>query len=47
MNAFNHTQWMGNVQQGGINNDINSASFGQITNVYDPRTIQLGMRIVF
>jgi hypothetical protein len=46
-NAFNHTQWIGNVQQGGITNDINSASFGQVTNVYDPRTVQLGLRLVF
>ncbi len=47
MNAFNHTQWVGNVQQGGITNDFNSKSFGQVTNTYDPRTIQLGLRFVF
>jgi hypothetical protein len=46
-NAFNHTQLVGNVQQGGMTNDINNASFGAITRAYDPRTIQLGMKIVF
>jgi hypothetical protein len=46
-NAFNHTQLVGNVQQGGMTNDINNDSFGQITRAYDPRTIQLGMKLVF
>jgi hypothetical protein len=46
-NAFNHTQLIGNVQQGGMNNNAADPHFGQINSAYDPRTIQLGLKLVF
>ena len=46
-NAFNHTQLIGNAQQGGMNNNAADPHFGQINSAYDPRTIQLGLKLVF
>jgi hypothetical protein len=46
-NAFNHTQLVGNVQQGGIQNDFNNNAFGQVNQAYSPRTLQLGLKMVF
>jgi hypothetical protein len=46
-NLWNHTQFIGNVQQGGISNDLSASDFGKVTAAYDPRTLQLGLKLVF
>jgi hypothetical protein len=45
-NTFNHTQFQADVT-GGIHNDIGDANFGQITQTFDPRTMQLGLKLIF
>jgi hypothetical protein len=46
-NAWNHTQFKGDVQNGGISTTTGSSNFGQVTAAYDPRTFQLGARLIF
>jgi len=46
-NLWNHTQFMGNVQQGGISTSLGAGNFGAITQAYDPRVIQLGLKLTF
>jgi len=46
-NIWNHPQWVGDEQQGGINTNASSSGFGQITSAYDPRTIQLALKFYF
>jgi hypothetical protein len=46
-NIWNHTQFKGSVQTGGINTTLGGSNFGQITAAYDPRIIQLGAKLVF
>jgi len=54
-NIWNHTQFIGNVQQGGIGTSISvknglpvpGSNFGAFTSAYDPRTLQLGLKMVF
>jgi hypothetical protein len=55
-NIWNHTQFKGDVGNGGLNNSISfnsDGSFasgqnpGAITAAYDPRTIQLGLKLIF
>jgi hypothetical protein len=43
-NAFNHVQFFGSAA---VDDDISSASFGQITNADSPRLVQLAARFVF
>jgi hypothetical protein len=45
-NAWNHTQFKGDVN-GGISTSDTSSTFGQVTSAYDPRVFQLGMKVVF
>ena len=45
-NTFNHTQFQADTT-GGINNGIGDAKFAQITQTFDPRTMQLGMKLIF
>jgi len=45
-NTFNHTQFQADTT-GGINNSFGGGSFGQLTSTYDPRTMQLGMKLIF
>ncbi len=40
-NTFNHTQF------NAVGSNYSNADFGQVTSVYDPRTIQLGMKLYF
>jgi len=40
-NTFNHTQF------NGIGTSFPSAQFGQVTSMYDPRSIQLGAKLVY
>ncbi len=42
-NAFNHTSFAVSNEQ----NDINSVTFGRLTTAFDPRILQLGLKINF
>jgi carboxypeptidase family protein len=47
-NVWNHTQFRGDVNSGGINTAIGGgADTGKITSAYDPRTLQLGVKVIF
>lgn len=46
-NAFNHPQFQGNVNTGGLGNNLGSGAFGQITSAYDPRELQLALKFIF
>jgi|CZLA01.1.fsa_nt_gi hypothetical protein len=46
-NLWNHTQFVGNVQQGGIGTQVGGSNFGSFTSASDPRTLQLGLKMVF
>lgn len=46
-NAWNHTQWIGDTQNGGINTSFGGSNFGAITKAADPRTIQLALKFFF
>lgn len=45
-NTWNHTQFQADTT-GGINNSFGGGSFGQLTNTFDPRTMQLGLKLIF
>lgn len=42
-NAFNHTNYFVGAEQ----NDINSTTFGRLTTAFDPRILQIGLKINF
>jgi outer membrane receptor protein involved in Fe transport len=46
-NAFNHTQFEGNSNLGGLSNNLGASNFGQITNAYDGRQFQLGLKLFY
>jgi hypothetical protein len=46
-NIFNHPQFVGDEQQGGISTNLGSSNFGQVTSAYDPRVIQLALKLSF
>jgi hypothetical protein len=46
-NVFNHTQFKGDVNNGGINTAIGGGDVGKITSAYDARTLQLGVKVIF
>jgi hypothetical protein len=46
-NLWNHTQFMGDIGNGGIGTTLGGGNFGVITNAFDPRTIQLGLKLLF
>ena len=49
-NVWNHTQWNGNqILAGGqgISSNFGSSNFGAVTQAYDPRTIQLALKLSF
>jgi hypothetical protein len=46
-NTFNHTQFRGDIQGGGISTQLGADDFGQITSAFDPRQIQLGLKLIF
>jgi Carboxypeptidase regulatory-like domain len=45
--AFNHPQFEGNSNTGGISTNFGSANFGTVTNAYDPRELQLALKFIF
>jgi hypothetical protein len=46
-NTWNHTQFIGNEQQGGISSTFGASNFGAVTSAYDPRVFQLGAKLIF
>jgi hypothetical protein len=46
-NTWNHTQFRGDANTGGISLNTGAGNFGAITNAFDPREFQLGARLVF
>ncbi len=46
-NAFNHTQFEGNANTGGISNNFGAGDFGQVKNAYDGRQFQLALKLIF
>jgi hypothetical protein len=46
-NAFNHTQFEGNSNTGGISNNFGAGDFGQVKNAYDGRQLQLALKLIF
>lgn len=46
-NAWNHPQWIGDALNGGINTYYGASNFGTVTAAYDPRTIQLALKLSY
>src|SRR5215469_753676 len=46
-NIWNHPQLQGDTSNGGISTKVSSSNFGAVTNAYDPRTIQLALKLTF
>ena len=46
-NTWNHTQFKGDINNGGISNSFGSSNFGAVTGAFDPREFQLGLKVVF
>ena len=49
-NVWNHTQWNGNqILNGGqgISTNFGAGDFGQVKAAYDPRTVQLALKLSF
>ena len=46
-NIWNHTQFRGDVNGGGINSAIGGTDVGKITSANDARTLQLGAKVIF
>jgi hypothetical protein len=46
-NTWNHTQFRGDIQGGGINTALGGSGFGAITGAFDPRQLQLGLKLIF
>jgi hypothetical protein len=46
-NTWNHTQFHGDVNTGGITLQTGAGDFGQVKTAFDPREFQLGAKLVF
>lgn len=46
-NIWNHTQFKGDANNGGISMNLGSSNFGAVTAAFDPREFQLGAKVVF
>jgi hypothetical protein len=46
-NVWNHTEWIGSGPLGGVSTNFGSSNFGAVTNAYDPRTVQLALKLSF
>ena len=46
-NAWNHTQFKGDKNNGGIGNNVGSGNFGQVTSAFDGRQFQLGLKLMY
>jgi hypothetical protein len=46
-NTWNHTQFRGDANGGGIDINTTDSRFGQVTAAFDPRVFQLGGKLIF
>ncbi|MGB2603061.1 MAG: hypothetical protein WBC78_05675, partial [Candidatus Sulfotelmatobacter sp.] len=46
-NVWNHTQFKGDANNGGISLDQGASNFGAITSAFDPRVFQLALKLMF
>jgi hypothetical protein len=46
-NAWNHTQFSGDANNGGIGTSFNGGGFGQVTKAFDGRQFQLGLKLMY
>ena len=46
-NMWNHTQFKGDSNNGGISTNLGSSNFGAITNAFDARQFQLALKLMF
>jgi hypothetical protein len=46
-NAWNHTQFHGDDNNGGIGLNVNGGGFGQVTSAFDGRQFQLGVKFMY
>ncbi|MGA3350406.1 MAG: TonB-dependent receptor [Candidatus Sulfotelmatobacter sp.] len=46
-NTWNHTQFKGDINNGGISINQGASNFGSVTAAFDPREFQLGLKIIF
>jgi hypothetical protein len=46
-NIWNHPQWIGDTLNFGISTFYGAGNFGAVTSAYDPRTIQLALKLSF
>ena len=46
-NTWNHTQFKGDANNGGIGTSVGSGNFGVVSAAFDPREFQLGAKLIF
>lgn len=46
-NTFNHTQFHGDANNGGIGNSFGAANFGQVTSAFPGRELQLAIKLIY
>ena len=46
-NAWNHTQFKGDKNNGGISLNEGSSNFGAVTSAFNGREFQLGVKLIF
>jgi Carboxypeptidase regulatory-like domain len=46
-NTWNHTQFKGDANNGGISENVGSSNFGAVTAAFDPREFQLALKLMF
>jgi hypothetical protein len=46
-NMWNHTQFKGDYNNGGISTNVGAGNFGAITNAFDGRQFQLALKLIF
>jgi hypothetical protein len=46
-NAWNHTQFEGNANTGGISNNFGASDFGAVKNAYDGRQWQFALKLIY
>ena len=46
-NAWNHTQFKGDANNGGISTNFGAGNFGQVTSAFDGRQFQLAVKLIY
>ena len=46
-NTWNHTQFKGDTNNGGISNNFGASNFGAVTGAFDPREFQFALKLFF